>query len=97
MNKKDLVNEIQQHLIASRDSSPSKFEVEAVVNALGKIAQAHLTAPDAELTLPGIGKLVVVAKPARTGRNPGTGVEIEIAAHNVVKFRPAKELKDSAK
>jgi DNA-binding protein HU-beta len=49
----------------------------------------------AEITLPGIGKLKVTERPARTGRNPSTGAAIEIAAKKVVKFVPAKVLSDS--
>ena len=44
--------------------------------------------------LPGIGKLKVSERPARTGRNPQTGKSIEIAAKKVVKLVPAKALTD---
>ena len=46
-------------------------------------------------TLPGIGKLVLVNRKARTGRNPATGATIQIPAKKVVKFRVAKAAKDS--
>lgn len=46
-------------------------------------------------TLPGIGKLVLVDRQARTGRNPATGEAIEIPAKRVVKFRVAKACKDA--
>ncbi|WP_181007127.1 HU family DNA-binding protein, partial [Pseudomonas syringae] len=46
-------------------------------------------------TLPGIGKLKVAERPARTGRNPSTGAAIEIAAKKAIKFVPAKVLNDS--
>jgi DNA-binding protein HU-beta len=46
-------------------------------------------------TLPGIGKLVLVNRKARLGRNPKTGVEIKIPAKKVVKFRVAKAAKDA--
>ncbi|WP_237755347.1 MULTISPECIES: HU family DNA-binding protein, partial [Pseudomonas] len=44
---------------------------------------------------PGIGKLKVSERPARTGRNPQTGKAIEIAAKRVAKFVPAKALTDA--
>ena len=44
-------------------------------------------------TLPGIGKLVLVNRKARMGRNPATGVAIKIPAKKVVKFRVAKAAK----
>ena len=46
-------------------------------------------------TLPGLGKLVLVARKARWGRNPATGEKIRIKAKKVVKFRVAKACKDS--
>ena len=46
-------------------------------------------------TLPGIGKLVLVNRKARIGRNPATGEQIKIPAKKVVKFRVAKAAKDA--
>lgn len=46
-------------------------------------------------TLPGLGKLVLVQRKARKGRNPATGEEIQIPAKKVVKFRVAKMAKDA--
>ncbi len=46
-------------------------------------------------TVPGLGKLVVVARKARWGRNPQTGEKIRIKAKKVLKFRIAKAAKDA--
>lgn len=46
-------------------------------------------------TLPGLGKLVVVKRKARMGRNPQTGEAIKIPAKTVLKFRIAKACKDA--
>jgi len=46
-------------------------------------------------TLPGLGKLVLVNRKARVGRNPATGETIKIPAKKVVKFRVAKAAKDA--
>ena len=46
-------------------------------------------------TLPGLGKLVLVNRKARLGRNPATGEAIKIAAKRVVKFRVEKAAKDA--
>jgi DNA-binding protein HU-beta len=46
-------------------------------------------------TLPGLGKLVLVNRKARIGRNPATGEQINIPAKKVVKFRVAKACKDA--
>ena len=44
---------------------------------------------------PGVGKLVVVNRKARMGRNPQTGEAIKIPAKRVLKFRIAKAMKDN--
>jgi DNA-binding protein HU-beta len=46
-------------------------------------------------TIPGLGKLVLVNRKARIGRNPATGETIQIKAKKVVKFRVAKAAKDA--
>ena len=46
-------------------------------------------------TLPGIGKLVLVKRKARMGRNPATGATIKIPAKTVVKMRVAKAAKEA--
>ena len=46
-------------------------------------------------TVPGLGKLVLVNRKARMGRNPATGEVIQIKAKKVVKFRVAKAAKDA--
>ncbi|MDH4183479.1 MAG: HU family DNA-binding protein [Nitrospinota bacterium] len=45
--------------------------------------------------IPGLGKLVLVNRKARKGRNPRTGEVIKIPAKKVVKFRVAKACKDA--
>ena len=47
------------------------------------------------ITLPAIGKVKLIKRPARMGRNPATGETIKIAAKKVVKFRVAKAAKDA--
>ena len=46
-------------------------------------------------TVPGLGKLVLVNRKARMGRNPATGEAIKIPAKKVLKFRIAKKAKDA--
>jgi DNA-binding protein HU-beta len=71
-----------------------KTKVRALLEQLSEIVSDALENHD-EITLPGIGKLKITQRPARTGRNPQTGKAIEIAAKNVVKFVPAKALNDA--
>ena len=60
-------------------------------------AQAGLAYKEAAngYILPGIGKLVLVNRKARMGRNPATGEAISIPAKTVVKFRVSKACKES--
>lgn len=60
-------------------------------------AQADLAYKHAknQFVIPGIGKLVLVNRKARMGRNPATGEQISIPAKKVVKFRVAKAAKDA--
>ena len=45
--------------------------------------------------VPGLGKLVLVNRKARMGRNPATGEAIKIKAKRVVRFRVAKVCKEA--
>ncbi len=46
--------------------------------------------------IPGLGKLLVVNRKKRVGRNPATGETMVIPAKKVLKFRIAKAAKDAA-
>ena len=66
----------------------------AVVDEMAALAIAE-TKKAGAFTLPGIGKLVLVKRKARVGRNPATGATINIPAKTVVKMRVAKACKDA--
>ncbi len=51
-------------------------------------------AEDDKVAVPNFGIFQVSTRPARIGRNPATGAEIQIAASKTVRFKPAKGLKD---
>jgi DNA-binding protein HU-beta len=70
----------------------TKKQAEAVIAAL--VGMAYKNAKNS-FTLPGLGKLVLVNRKARMGRNPATGATIKIPAKRVVKFRVAKACKDA--
>lgn len=70
----------------------AKPQVKAVLDELAKMA--YREAPNS-FTIPGVGKLVMVDRAARTGRNPQTGAEIQIPAKRVLKFRVSKACKDA--
>lgn len=86
----------QAELIAAiaEMSGAKQTTVKDVLAAMSTITRDALTRGD-ELTLPGIGKVTVKDRPARTGRNPATGAPIEIPAKRTVRLVPAKILKDA--
>jgi DNA-binding protein HU-beta len=70
----------------------SKKEISSVLDALAELAHGQAVVG---FTIPNVGKLVVVDRKARKGRNPMTGEAIDIPAKKVLKFRIAKAAKDA--
>jgi DNA-binding protein HU-beta len=79
------------------DHIAKKAEIKKVQAAmiLDEIAKLAYKEAKNSFTLPGIGKIVLVQRKARKGRNPQTGEAIKIPAKKVVKFRVAKAAKDA--
>jgi len=79
------------------DYFAEKFELKKKVAAalLDELASLAYREAKNSFTIPGIGKLVLVDRKARIGRNPATGEQIQIPAKTVVKFRVAKACKDA--
>lgn len=88
MNKTDLIDKIA----AGADISKAKAKdaLEAMLDAV----TASLKDGDA-VQLVGFGTFKVSERAARTGRNPQTGAEIQIAASKVPSFTAGKALKDA--
>ncbi|MCL5774973.1 MAG: HU family DNA-binding protein [Patescibacteria group bacterium] len=72
----------------------SKKEVGEFMQAMVDMAYS-VTKKEGEFVIPGLGKLQKKQRAARMGRNPATGATISIPAKTVVKFRIAKQAKDS--
>jgi DNA-binding protein HU-beta len=89
MNKAELIAALQNH-----SGLANKKDIEALLEGLSAVITETLKAGD-DVTLIGLGKFSVQAKPERQGRNPKTGEALTIAASNAVKFTVAKALKDS--
>lgn len=66
-----------------------------VAEFLDKLCSLAYSEAKNGFTVPGIGKLVLVDRKARMGRNPQTGEPIKIPAKKVVKFRVSKVCKDA--
>ena len=71
----------------------TKKDVSAFLDSLAQLAYKQASRG---FTVPGLGKLVVVKRKARMGRNPATGETIKIPAKTVLKFRISKVAKDAA-
>lgn len=80
--------------VLSESTEMSKKDVTALLDKLVELAYVEVK-KNGEFAVPGIGKLVKVARKARVGRNPATGATIQIPAKTVVKFRVAKAAKEA--
>ncbi len=85
MNKSQLVDAI------ANEAQITKVDAKKALEAFITVTGASLKSGE-KIALVGFGSFDVVAKPARTGRNPRTGEEIKIAAKKVVKFKAGAEL-----
>ena len=72
----------------------SKKTASGIIEEVAALAVSQ-TKKVGAFTLPGIGKLVLVKRKARMGRNPATGAAIKIPAKTVVKMRVAKAAKEA--
>jgi DNA-binding protein HU-beta len=88
MNKGDLISKVAESANISKAQA-----TDALNSVLDGIADA-LKDGD-KVTLIGFGTFSVSHRKARTGRNPQTGESIEIAAKNIVKFKPGKEISEA--
>ena len=87
MNKKDLVNKVNEVLKSKKNS---QLAVECVFEAI----EGALKNKDS-VTIIGFGTFKVEERKARKGRNPRTGAPITIKARKVPKFVPGKGLKEA--
>ena len=88
MNKSELVDSIAQ------SAGLTKEQAAKAVNAFTQSVQGALQRGD-DVVLVGFGTFSVKERKARTGRNPKTGEEIQIAASKVPSFKAGKGLKDA--
>ena len=76
----------------AEQNNMTKTDASAFLDSLAQLAYKEAKKG---FTIPGLGKLVVVRRKARMGRNPATGESIRIPAKTVLKFRIAKAAKDA--
>ncbi len=95
IKKKNMAKALTKSQIAEELASSIGVSKKVGVEILDHLAELAYKNAKNTFTLPGIGKLVLVQRKARMGRNPATGETIKIAAKKVVKFRVAKAAKDA--
>ncbi len=88
MNKSELIDAM------AADAGISKAAAKAALDSLTNNVTGALKKGE-KVALVGWGTWSVSQRAARSGRNPQTGKEIQIAAKNVVKFKAGAGLSDS--
>jgi DNA-binding protein HU-beta len=90
-----MANTLSKSQIAASIAEKTEISKKQASEILDHLAQLAYKNAKNTFTLPGLGKLVLVNRKARQGRNPMTGETIQIPAKRVVKFRVAKAAKDA--
>lgn len=94
MNKTELIEDVAARTVGSASDHLTKGDVEKVVNAtLASVTSALANGDGSEVVLPGFGKFSTHFKEAREAQT--FGETKQIAAKNVVKFKPGASLKDA--
>lgn len=88
MNKTELIN-----AVADKTELPKKDAEAAITAVVEAISEA--LAQGEKVQLVGFGSFEVKTRAARVGRNPKTGMEIEIPQAKAPVFKAGKALKDA--
>lgn len=99
MNKTELKKAIDKAIDAEAKSPEKEAKPDLAKAALEAMLEAikNTLKKGDKVALIGFGTWSVTNRPARKGRNPQTGKEIQIAAKKVIKFKAGSELSDSVK
>jgi DNA-binding protein HU-beta len=90
MNKAELVNAVAEK------SGQTASAVSSVLGAFEDVVTSTV-AGGGKVQIPGFLSFERAERAARTGRNPATGAEIQIAASTVPKVKVGKSFKDAVK
>ena len=88
MNKNDLIESVAEEFELTRS-----YARDLVDSVFQKIIDAANNGE--EVGIFGLGKFKIVERGARKARNPQTGETVKVAAKKVLKFTPAKAMKES--
>lgn len=92
MTQADFIQAVHDEL--GPETKVSKSVIEDVLKGAGNV-WLHALSEGRSAHLFGLGKLAVVERAARKGRNPKTGVVLDIPAKKAAKFTPSKAVKDA--
>lgn len=90
LTKKEFIDAIAQ----SVGGDVTKASIEQVLTGISSVVTSSLKNGD-QVVLPDVGMFEKRERPARKGRNPQTGAELNIAASSVCGFKAVKAMKDS--
>jgi DNA-binding protein HU-beta len=90
MNKAELVNAVADK------SGQTAAAVASVLGAFEDVVTSEVAGGN-KVQIPGFLSFERAERAARTGRNPATGAEIQIAASTVPKVKVGKSFKDAVK
>lgn len=90
MTKAELVNTISDKL------GTEKGETQKIIEAFMHEIRSSLYQGD-NVYLRGFGSFIVKTRAAKTGRNISKNIAIEIPAHNIPAFKPAKSFVEKVK
>lgn len=85
-HKTDLTNIVAENQNVSKKQAAE--QVDAVLDALAQL----LDTPGKSVQLRDFGTFHCKIRAARTGRNPQTGAPVQIAAKQIITFKPSKAL-----
>jgi len=87
VTKAELVGEVERATELSRKEAESMVEIifDCIIGALQS---------DDKIEIRGFGSFRTRQRRGRTGRNPKTGVKVEVPPKKIPFFKPSKELKD---
>ena len=87
MNYSDFIQAV------AKKADASQVETRGIVTAFIDVLTDSLQSSE-EVNIPKFGKFETRKREARVAKNPRTGESINVPACHVVKFKPAKKLKD---
>ena len=87
MTKREIVKSVSE-----KTGFTQKDVLTVVDNVFETIANVVV---NEDVAITGFGKFVTSERAARTMRNPLNGEQVQVPAKKVLKFKPAKSLKDS--